>query len=402
MQNVVQNHSLTHFIFHIFWLCNCRDLDEIAKLDLTNFPLMHHESDYGDFDRFGPMEHAFVAMKMLPCGGEASSCVVMQHMNTNRPRKLYVFKTITRDKSLIFHPEHGIISNEAYILLGRLRTNLYPHPNLIQLFNCVTSNAIAGIPIHILQMEYCDGGDLWDLNGRCIKTGIRMPRSLVAHVFRSISAALAYLHHGLILTSAGSLKRKHLPDTTKRWQPTLHNDIKPENIFLHWPLNTLPSAPTYPDIVLADFGAAGVESHVRGPRGTYKYSAPEVREAFDASASLTHRFRLTAANRMNNNIVLTTKSDVWGLGAVMRFLLFEYQKERGGKEWGSKEKSLQWKELAEVYGECAVKWMRRCLAYRALGRPSARTLLGLAVGEIREEAGIGEAMQRLPECVWGR
>lgn len=122
-----------------------------------------------------PMEHAFIAKKTLPSGGEASSCVVMQHMHTKRSRKLYVFKTITKDQSLISHPEHGIISNEAYILLGKLKTNLYPHPNIIQLFNCVSSNAVTGIPIHILQMEYCDGGDLWNLNNRCISHGTRFP-----------------------------------------------------------------------------------------------------------------------------------------------------------------------------------------------------------------------------------
>jgi len=402
VQGVVKNHSFTHFLFHRIWLCDCKDLDEIAKLKLINFPLIHYDRDYGNFDMFGLMEYAFVAVKMLPSGGEASACVVMQHTHTRRPRKLYVFKTITRDKSLISHPEHGIISNEAYILLGKLKTNLYPHPNIIQLFNCVTSNAIAGVPIHILQMEYCDGGDLWDLNNRCIKHGTRMPRSLVTQVFNSLSAALAYLHHGLILTSAGSLKHRYLPDATNRWRTILHNDIKPENIFLRWPLDPLSSTSTYPDIVLADFGAAGVESHIKGPRGTYKYSAPEVREAFDASSSLLYRFPIAAANHMSKNVVLTTKSDIWSVGAVIRFLLLDYQRERGGKEWEVKEKTLQWKELEMVYGETMVKWVRRCLGFRASARPSARTLLGLAVGEVRGEAGSDERVQRLPQWIWSR
>ncbi|KEQ70964.1 kinase-like protein [Aureobasidium namibiae CBS 147.97] len=402
VQGVVKNHSFTHFLFHKIWLCDCVDLDEIAKLKLITFLLSHYEKDYGDFDMFGPMEYAFVAMKILPSGGEASSCVVMQHIHTRRLRKLYVFKTITRDKSLISHPEHGIISDEAYILLGKLKTNLYPHPNIIQLFNCVTSNAVAGIQIHILQMEYCDGGDLWELNNRCIKHGSRMPRSFVAHIFNSLSAALAYLHHGLILSSAGSLKHTHLPDATNRWRTILHNDIKPENIFLRWPMNTPSSASLYPDIVLADFGAAGVESHIKGPRGTYRYSAPEVREAFDASSSLLHRFRIAAANQMSKNVVLTTKSDIWGVGAVMRSLLFEYQRERGGKEWEAKERALQWRELEMVYGETMVMWVRRCLGYTASARPSARTLLGLAVEEVREEAVIDERVQRVPEWIWSR
>jgi serine/threonine protein kinase len=310
LRDVLKTHSFTHFIFHRLWLCNCKDLNEIAKLKHVNFSLIHYEGHYGDFDNFGPMERAFVIKKILPSGGEASSCVVMQHIRTRRPRKLYVFKTITNDKSLISHPEHCILSNEAYVLLGKLKTNLYPHPNIVQLFNCVTSNAVASVPIHILQMEYCDGGDLWDLNNRCIKHGARMTKSLTTHIFNSLSAALAYLHHGLILTSSGSLERRYLPNATNHWQSILHNDIKPENIFLRWPLVPSSSASTYPDIVLADFGAAGVESHIRGPRGTYKYSAPEVKEAFNASKSLMHRFPFAAVDRSNNNTVLTTKSDI--------------------------------------------------------------------------------------------
>jgi serine/threonine protein kinase len=400
--DIIQHRSFTHLIFHKLWLCNCRGLNEVAKLSSVNFPLIHYEGDYGDFDRFGSVERAIVAKKMLPPGGEAPSCVIMQHIHTKRPRKFYVFKTITRDKSLISHSDHRIMSNEAYILLGKLKTNLYPHLNIVQMFNCVTSNAVAGIPIHILQMEYCDGGDLWDLNNRCIKQGFRLPKALVTHVFVSPSAALAYLHHGLILTSSSTLERKYLPSAIHNWQPILHNDIKPENILLRWPSTSSSSVSTYPDIVLADFGAAGVESHVKGPRGTYKYAAPEVREAHNAPTSLINRFHFAAAGGVKNNVVLTTKSDIWGLGAVMKFLLFEYEKERGGKEWDSKGKVSQWQDMEAVHGESMVKWVRRCLEYRPLGRPSARTLLGTAVREVKGEAGVEEEVQRLPEWLCDR
>jgi hypothetical protein len=86
----------------------------------------------------------------------------------------------------------------------------------------------------------------------------------------------------------------------------------------------------------------------------------------------------------------------------MRFLFVEYQRERGGREWEEKERALQWKELGSVYGENIIKWARRCLGYRTLGRPSARTLLGTAVVEIKEEVGAGERVQRLPEWIWGK
>jgi hypothetical protein len=43
-----------------------------------------------------------------------------------------------------------------------------------------------------------------------------------------------------------------------------------------------------------------------------------------------------------------------------------------------------------------VKWVRRCLGYRALGRPSARTLLGTAVAEVKGEVKVAEMVQMLP------
>lgn len=228
-------------------------------------------------------------------------------------------------------------------------------------------------------------------------------KSLASHIFTSTSAALAYLHHGLVLTSSQSLRRKHLPDTRTQWQPILHNDIKPENILLRWPVeSSSPLENTYPDIVLADFGAAGVETHVRGPRGTYIYSAPEVREAFDISDSRVRDFRFAAADRATNRIFLTTKSDIWSLGAVMKFVFFDFEKERGGKEWESKEAGLKWALAGESYGEKLVWWVRRCLGHRVLGRPSARTLLGVAVAEVKDENNdnLGLEVQRLPEWIW--
>ncbi|KAG9578473.1 hypothetical protein KCU77_g4400, partial [Aureobasidium melanogenum] len=169
-------------------------------------------------------------------------------------------------------------------------------------------------------------------------------------------------------------------------------------------MNSQSSSPlenTYPDIVLADFGAAGVETHIRGPRGTYTYSAPEVREAFDDSVSLVHRFRLAAADHVIS-IVLTTKSDVWSLGAVIRFLFFDYEKERGGKEWESKDTESKWADVDQIYGERMVWWVRRYLGYRALSRASARTLLSVAVAEDKEEdhADVGLEVQMLPEWLW--
>jgi len=397
---VKKQKSLAHSFWHILGVCECKNLDELAKLDHVNFPGLYYNGGYGDFDKFGPMEHNFVVKKRLPPGGEAASCIVMQHISTKRLRKLYVFKTITNQRSLRSHSEWGIVSNEAFVLLEILKTNLQPHPNIIQLFNCITSKAISGIPLHILQMEYCSGGDLWDLNQRFAKRGARIHKTLVAHAFTSLIAALAYLHHGLILSSNNTLKRWYLPASSHRWQCILHNDIKPENILLRWPCSTPVTSSTFthrfPEIVLSDFGIAGVEGKVLGPKGTYRYSAPEVQEAFDLHSSYIRHFNFKAADIINDRVVCTFKSDIWSLGKVMEEMMPEYLRVDGRK---TERARGRWTGLEKIFGEVLVGWTRACLGVTALGRPSARALLGKAVKEIRED-GRGEIdRQKLPAWI---
>ncbi|THW31470.1 kinase-like protein [Aureobasidium pullulans] len=247
---VKKQQSFPRCFWHNLGICSCRNLDEISALNQAESRGLYYSGGHGDFDKFGPMEHNFVVKHELLTGSEAASCVAMQHIYTERRRNLYVFKIVTKQKSLFSHPEWGIVSNEAYFLLGILKTNLQAHSNIVQLFNCVTTKARAGLFLHILQMEYCDGGDLWELNSRCLKHGARIPKSLVIHIFKSLVTALAYLHHGLILLSNRTTQRHFLPASPKRWQTILHNDIKPENILLRWPASASESS-RFPEIVLS-------------------------------------------------------------------------------------------------------------------------------------------------------
>ncbi|OBW64505.1 MAG: putative beta-glucosidase D [Aureobasidium pullulans] len=397
---VKKQQSFPRCFWHNLGICSCRDLDEISALDQADFRGLYYSGGHGDFDKFGPMEHSFVVKHELLTGSEAASCVVMQHIYTKRRRNLYVFKTVTKQKSLFSHPEWGIVSNEAYVLLGILKTNLQAHPNIVQLFKCVTTKARAELFLHILQMEYCDGGDLWELNSRCLKHGARMPESLVIHIFfKSLVTALAYLHHGLILLHNGITQRHILPASPKRWQTILHNDSKPENILLRRAASASES-PRFPEFVLSDFGTSGIENKVLGPRGTYRYAAPEIQEAFDLRTSLIHHLNFESADIISNGIICTTNSDIWNLGKVMQEMMPEYHKVDGRE---IEKRQGWWTGLEEIHGEDFVRWVRKCLGSTPLGRLSARELLEKAVGEIREDGedtGKGSG-QSLPKWFWG-
>lgn len=398
---VKKQQSFPCCFWHNLGICSCRNLDEISALDQADFRGLYYSGGHGDFDKFGPMEHSFVVKHELLTGSEAASCVVMPHIYTKRRRNLYVFKTVTKQKSLFSHSEWGIVSNEAYVLLGILKTNLQAHPNIIQLFQCVTTKARAGLFLHILQMEYCDGGDLWELNSRCLKHGARIPKSLVIHIFKSLVTALAYLHHGLILLPNGTTQRHFLPASPKRWQTILHNDIKPENILLRWPASASESS-RFPEIVLSDFGTSGIENKAFGPRDTYRYAAPEIQEAFDLRTSLIHHLNFKSADIVSNGIICTTKSNIWNLdfGKVMQEMMPEYHKVDGRE---IEKRQGWWTGLEEIYGEDFVRWVRKCLGSTPLGRPSARELFEKAVREIREDGeDTGEERgQNLPKWFWG-
>lgn len=90
-----------------------------------------------------------------------------------------------------------------------------------------------------LYLEYCDGGDLDQYSARAIKTGeedsssddndpsapsgpFLTPKELWLYMFH-VAAALAYLHHGLLLRQDGMFSFE------RQWDQILHRDIKPSN-----------------------------------------------------------------------------------------------------------------------------------------------------------------------------
>jgi serine/threonine protein kinase len=402
IEDVVRNQcSFLHFFFHAIGFCQCRDVVAIARLGLVNF--IYFTPTYRDgrenFDRFHPMEQDFVKKKTLSSTGaklSTTDCVIMQHLKS---RRVYAFKIVTKQISLI-KMGNDILSNEAFHLLRLLQTNIHPHPNIIRLFNSYTSDAIRGIPLHILQLEYCTGGTLHDLNIRCITSGNSMSTLLITHIFTQLIEALAYLHHGIILDAKGKILRKYLSTRLEKWRPIIHNDINPENILIRWRVRIESRNKTtkhYPDMVLANFDVAGTEGLVLGPRGTYRYSAPEVRQSFKLIQTSRCRLDFGNANYVKHKVVCTPKSDIWSLGAVMEELFFAPDRPETSVV------PLDWRVVETMYTLELVTWVRRCLGDAPLGRPSARILLDHAVKEVEESVRVvGDDEESLDLPFWVR
>ncbi|KAL8720292.1 MAG: hypothetical protein Q9225_002830 [Loekoesia sp. 1 TL-2023] len=158
--------------------------------------------------------------------------------------------------------------------------------------------------------EYADHGDLEDTLRFYRKHQLVVPESFVWHVFGSTANALCYCRHG---TNKSNITRPG-------WDTMIHGDVKPANILLAQPNESVTSL--YPAIKLGDFGVAYSvqESNVklRAWKSTFRYGtnrfmAPEV-EAVNPKTN--GNFSPVAASNIHGS-----HSDIWSLGAVIEGLM---------------------------------------------------------------------------------
>lgn len=135
-----------------------------------------------------------------------------------------------------------------------------------------------------LYYEYYSHGDLYGLIRHHEKNMEFIPETFMWHAYLQLSEALAFIHTGYDLHGARSVSAD--------WQPVIHGDLKPENVFLSAPnpSSSNPLEREYPSLVIGDFGLSTLVEHRR--MGTLVYQPPEMPAS-------------------------TKKADVWALGSIM-------------------------------------------------------------------------------------
>lgn len=117
-----------------------------------------------------------------------------------------------------------------------------------------------------LWYEYCSAGDLQDLVDAYTNRRLRIPEAFIWHAYVQLADAFAYIHTGYD-------RLAHSDRPPRGFQPIVHRDVKPPNIFLR------PNGDNrYPDLVLADFGCATTKmrSGDNYQIGTLMYQPPEL------------------------------------------------------------------------------------------------------------------------------
>ena len=135
-----------------------------------------------------------------------------------------------------------------------------------------------------LYYEYYSHGDLYGLIRHHEKNMEFIPETFMWHAYLQLSEALAFIHTGYDQDASHFVPPE--------WQPVIHGDLKPENIFLSAPnpSSSNPLEREYPSLVIGDFGLATLVELQRS--GTLVYQPPEMPAS-------------------------TKKADVWALGSIM-------------------------------------------------------------------------------------
>nr|XP_046230109.1 serine/threonine-protein kinase Nek2 isoform X2 [Scatophagus argus] len=224
------------------------------------------------------------------------------------------------------------------------------HPNIVRYYDRIIDRT--NTTLYIV-MEYCEGGDLSSLIGRCIKDRRYLEEQFILRVMAQLTLALKECH-----------RRRDGRATV------LHRDLKPANIFLDIRQN----------VKLGDFGLARILNHdtsfAKTFVGTPYYMSPE------------------QINRMSYN----EKSDIWSLGCLLYELcaLSPPFTAYNQKELAEKIREGKYRRIPFRYSEELNTLLSKMLNLKDYLRPSVESILqsSLLAEAVAEEQRKAEVRQR--------
>ncbi|KAF2797289.1 kinase-like protein, partial [Melanomma pulvis-pyrius CBS 109.77] len=283
-----------------------------------------------------------------PGGSFNKGIWIVQHMNTG---KILLCKNV---------PARG---SDVEVKMLKL---LQDHPNVTHIYDCIPGNweswqkySEQPCAWDKIILEYCDRGTLATLIERYQNLNLSIPEAFIWKVLESLAEALRYLHAGRNLKFEN--EEWHTPNAN--WDPIIHRDIIPSNIFLS---STDHSDPLYPRVVLGDFGCAVTSS--------------DLLEGKESPDSLPHQdpFFLGPERREHS-----TYSDVYQIGIVAWCLCYRVVSPpiappEASTYQGFSILPIQDDEITNgmwAYSEDLRQVISSCLRYTGVDRPDSKELL---------------------------
>jgi NIMA (never in mitosis gene a)-related kinase len=187
-------------------------------------------------------------------------------------------------------------SQEAAILL-RLRG----HKHIVHIYDHKLGPVRpSGPSFERIYMQYCDSGTLRHVISKYQQLSKNVPEGFIWAAFEGVAKALRYCHTGIQFNQQGARRLSTKPE--EEWDPVLHRDILPANVFLSSREDQTSSV--YPNAVLGDFGAATTSSRLGTGGGEEQFMV---------------KARVPEGNQY------TTASDVFQLGLLVWCLCYRVQ-----------------------------------------------------------------------------
>lgn len=161
------------------------------------------------------------------------------------------------------------------------------HPNVVKYVDAYLDEDPRR-PLATLYMEYCELGTLEDLLDKYFQRRQRVPEGVVWYIFLQLTQALGYCQLGI----RNVLNSEQIPQPS--WVGVVHRDMKPNNIFL----SSRSTTPSFPRVVLGDFGCAIRDDH-HGFEGMEYHNSEHYWDPPETPAFGYY-------------------TDIWGLGAVIQ------------------------------------------------------------------------------------
>ncbi|KAK4070489.1 hypothetical protein Trihar35433_4956 [Trichoderma harzianum] len=227
---------------------------------------------------------------------------------------------------------------KAFHDLGDSIAQIFNHENIISIAGHikthpfistapVASNPQLSRPRNYIVWDYCDAGNLSGLflcMGLSKSPTFYLPESLCWHVLTSLLKAITYLHDGKRLfldTNAPAGEERQWLPVDQDWNPILHREIEPRNIFFQHPRGS----ETYGLCKLGNFEHAVITNHVITPNDEPDVVDEDVetsiamaaRQGFESLDTLRHKLRTSVTADTADNYPYTIANELFSVGKVL-------------------------------------------------------------------------------------